>query len=171
MKFIDVADLGNSPKHFDVRIGAEQIELQADNVKLTDGVRFETDAVSNGSDVRLKGRISYQAEIDCIRCLDPVARTAQVDFDINYLPPEHFATDKEHEVQGDALAADLLVADQIDIAGVIREQILLDLPEQIYCREDCKGLCPKCGADRNLIDCDCDETEIDPRWAALKNLK
>jgi uncharacterized protein len=53
----------------------------------------------------------------------------------------------------------------------VREQILLNLPEQVFCKEDCKGLCQKCGANRNLIDCKCDSDETDPRWAALKNLK
>jgi uncharacterized protein len=46
----------------------------------------------------------------------------------------------------------------------------LNLPEQVFCREDCRGLCAKCGANRNATDCGCEEKEIDPRWAGLKNL-
>jgi uncharacterized protein len=57
------------------------------------------------------------------------------------------------------------------LTELVREQILLAVPEQVFCREDCKGLCLKCSANRNLIDCNCEEKEIDPRWAALKNLK
>ena len=64
-----------------------------------------------------------------------------------------------------------LVRESLDLKEIIREQILLNLPEQVFCTPDCKGLCPKCGANRNLIDCNCNETEIDPRWAALKNLR
>ena len=60
---------------------------------------------------------------------------------------------------------------EIDLTELVREQILLNLPEQVFCREDCKGLCEKCGANRNLINCNCEEKEIDPRWSALKNLK
>jgi uncharacterized protein len=60
--------------------------------------------------------------------------------------------------------------DKIDLGELVREQIILNQPEQVFCREDCKGLCEKCGANRNLIDCKCEEKEIDPRWAALKNL-
>ncbi|HEX8637491.1 MAG TPA: DUF177 domain-containing protein, partial [Pyrinomonadaceae bacterium] len=68
---------------------------------------------------------------------------------------------------------DIAVLDnnKIDVAEIVREQILLNLPEPVYCRDDCKGLCPQCGANRNLIDCKCEEKEIDPRWAALKGLK
>jgi uncharacterized protein len=65
----------------------------------------------------------------------------------------------------------ILESNNIDVAELVREQILLNLPEQVFCAEDCKGLCPQCGANRNLIDCKCEEKEIDPRWAALKNLK
>ena len=55
--------------------------------------------------------------------------------------------------------------------AVKRAQVLLlNLPEQVLCKEDCKGLCPECGTNLNLKDCDCGDKDIDPRWAALKNL-
>jgi uncharacterized protein len=44
------------------------------------------------------------------------------------------------------------------------------VPTQVLCRDDCKGLCAKCGANLNLADCDCEDKEIDPRWAELKRL-
>jgi uncharacterized protein len=69
------------------------------------------------------------------------------------------------------LDVDAITSDELDLKEVVREQILLNLPEQEFCGEDCKGLCQKCGTNLNLIDCKCEETEIDPRWAALKNLK
>jgi uncharacterized metal-binding protein YceD (DUF177 family) len=64
----------------------------------------------------------------------------------------------------------LLPDGQIDLAEVVREQLILQTDEPVVCQEDCLGLCPKCGGNRNLIDCRCEENEIDPRWAALKNL-
>ncbi|PYS67386.1 MAG: hypothetical protein DMF69_23170, partial [Acidobacteria bacterium] len=51
-----------------------------------------------------------------------------------------------------------------------KEQILLAVPSRSLCTENCKGFCPTCGADKNAGDCGCDEKDIDPRWAALKNL-
>jgi hypothetical protein len=61
--------------------------------------------------------------------------------------------------------------DELDLSQLAREQILLNLPEQVLCREDCKGICPTCGKDLNEGDCKCGEDEIDPRWAALKDLR
>jgi len=76
----------------------------------------------------------------------------------------------EIEVGLDELDESLVIDGKIDIAEVVREQILLALPAQVFCGDDCKGLCPKCGANQNLIDCKCADKEIDPRWAALRNL-
>jgi uncharacterized protein len=53
----------------------------------------------------------------------------------------------------------------------VREQAYLELPMDPVCREECKGLCPHCGADRNAGDHECTETIIDPRWEALKRLR
>ena len=59
-------------------------------------------------------------------------------------------------------------SDLLDITEPVRESLLLAVPLQALCREDCRGLCPVCGADRNEGDCGCDTTSVDPRLAALK---
>ena len=60
--------------------------------------------------------------------------------------------------------------DAIDVDEIVKEQVLLAVPTRMLCREDCKGICPECGTDRNTGDCNCVANDIDPRWAALKNL-
>jgi uncharacterized protein len=79
-------------------------------------------------------------------------------------------TERESEIAVSDMDQSLVIGGRIDLREVVREQILLALPEQVLCREDCRGLCAKCGGNRNLINCSCDRDEIDPRWAALKNL-
>jgi uncharacterized protein len=59
---------------------------------------------------------------------------------------------------------------EIDLADKVREALLLDLPIRLLCREDCRGLCPSCGANLNAGDCGCDAA-ADPRWSALRDLK
>ncbi len=63
-----------------------------------------------------------------------------------------------------------LGSDYLDLAPLARDAILLDLPLAPLCREDCAGLCPTCGADRNEEACDCPTEVIDPRWVALEAL-
>jgi glycerol-3-phosphate acyltransferase PlsX len=58
----------------------------------------------------------------------------------------------------------------LDVDEIVKEQVLLAVPTRMLCREDCKGICPECGTDRNTGECDCVTNDIDPRWAALKNL-
>ena len=60
---------------------------------------------------------------------------------------------------------------EFDAAGFLWEQFLLALPENPVCSEDCKGLCPTCGIDRNQGTCTCAREEGDPRLAVLRNLK
>jgi uncharacterized protein len=64
-----------------------------------------------------------------------------------------------------------IVGDQIDLGSMVRENLLLDAPIAPLCRADCAGLCPTCGIDRNLADCDCLAVVVDPRWDALSQLK
>jgi uncharacterized protein len=64
-----------------------------------------------------------------------------------------------------------LYGDQLDLALLARDAVVLELPQVPLCREDCQGLCPYCGANRNEIDCGHDLVPTDPRWAALDALR
>ncbi|HWN67736.1 MAG TPA: DUF177 domain-containing protein [Haliangium sp.] len=57
--------------------------------------------------------------------------------------------------------------EEIDLTPLFRDQVVLAVPFAPLCSEDCKGLCPQCGVDRNLETCDC-KPPVDPRWAALQ---
>jgi uncharacterized protein len=59
---------------------------------------------------------------------------------------------------------------ELDLSPYIWETIILNLPEKVLCREDCRGLCPVCGGRRNVCDCGCAADEADPRLEVLKNL-
>ena len=82
----------------------------------------------------------------------------------------------EHEAErfGEAPSTDdewyPIVDDTIDLGPLVRDAIVLDLPAAPLCREDCRGLCPQCGADRNEGDCSCAAPK-DPRWANLDVLR
>ncbi len=81
------------------------------------------------------------------------------------------AADENVELQKDDLIRSVYEGDAVDLDELVREQILLALPTRTLCREECKGLCPECGANLNAGECDCAQKEIDPRWAALADLK
>lgn len=167
---IDLASLGKSPKVIEVGFGADDIDL--DGEALLHGSAFLTAEVTReGTRTDVRGKIKADAILDCTRCLEPIDRTFDLEFDDIFVDASEESTQDETEVGMEHLDEELLTGGEIDLKNVVREQLLLALPEQIFCKDDCKGLCPQCGENRNLIDCSCDDDEVDPRWAALKEMK
>jgi uncharacterized protein len=122
-------------------------------------------------DIRLKGRFAGAFEVPCARCIEPVEIPLSAEFDLIFRPvgvdagaPERSITASETEI-GYYQKGSLLLED------VLREQVLLSLPVRTLCKLDCKGLCPRCGANRNTQSCSCEEGQSDPRWQALTGLR
>jgi uncharacterized protein len=166
---IDLANAGTTPRHLTADIEGEQIDL-ADEGKVTGTAHLEGELYRTNERAHLRGTITADVELDCTRCLASVGRHVSIPFEDVFVDATDEPKVKDLELDETDLDVDLIEGNEIDLTDVVREQILLDLPEQVLCKEDCKGLCPQCGADRNLIDCSCEEKTIDPRWAALKDL-
>lgn len=109
-----------------------------------------------------KGKLLLQAR--CDRCLGRVDVSIEVSFDeeISEETILHLAseTDEYPYLSGYELDTDVLIGNEI----------LINWPVKILCKEDCKGICPKCGRDLNQGDCGCDTFEPDPRMAVLKDI-
>jgi len=108
--------------------------------------------------VVVTGTISVPWRAACRRCLAEVSGVVVAEVD------ELFRGEPDDE------EAEPIVGDQIDLAPVVRQTVLLEMPEAPLCREDCAGICPVCGADRNIDPCDCDTSVRDERWAVLDDL-
>lgn len=122
-------------------------------------VRAELVLDPSGSEhaVHVRGTISAPFEGECRRCLQPVSGTVIAEVKELF---EHDWTEDETWP---------LVQDRVDVEPLMREAVLLELPLAPLCRDDCAGLCPQCGEDRNQVTCSC-EPATDPRWAALDEL-
>lgn len=107
--------------------------------------------------------LSYSGDLvfECHRCLKDVNVHLQNTVERVLVTSEEVAEDDEFLVLDDGVLA---------LMPVLEEELTLNLPLQILCNEDCAGLCPQCGKDLNKGMCECDETQIDPRLEALKNL-
>jgi uncharacterized protein len=168
---VDVTRIEDAVMPFGFETEAEQLDLDTPNYRVVGPVKVAGEVEKHIVTVKVRGNISGNAEIDCTRCLQPVAQPLSIDFDVDYLTEGGLGSEGEHEVAETDLETDELRGNTLDLTQLVREQILLNIPEQFFCKEDCKGLCEQCGENLNLIDCKCGEDEIDPRWAALKNLK
>ncbi len=113
--------------------------------------------------VRLVFSVKSVLSLRCDRCLKAVEKDLDQSF-------EHIIV-KELSNEGDEEYEYIVCADAaLDLAELVRTDLMLELPTKVLCKEDCKGLCPKCGKDLNLGSCGCKTKDIDPRWQALSDL-
>lgn len=168
---VDLSQLKDARTAFDFSFSANEIDLENESARLKNTVKASGQIAKRGTQTDVAGELSAEAEIDCNRCLQPVERRLEIPFKASFVTPEFYTQAVEAELQADDLEVSLFDGERIDLTELAREQILLNLPAQVFCKEDCKGLCDRCGANRNLVDCNCQEREIDPRWAKLKELK
>jgi uncharacterized protein len=136
-------------------------------------------AVPEGSDVDLDvllesvmegvlatGTVRAEARGDCARCLEELAVPVEVTFQELHVYPERAQAAAE---SGDDPSEEPLVVDEaINLEGAVRDAVVLALPFQPLCREDCPGLCPECGI-RLADNPDHEHRSVDPRWSILED--
>lgn len=120
------------------------------------GVDVVLEALNDG--IAVTGAVRAPWSGACRRCLRTVERTVVADVDELY----------QREVTDDE--AYPIEHDQLDLAPMVRQLVLLELDDDPLCRPDCAGLCPVCGVDRNTTACDCETSVRDERWSALDGL-
>jgi len=145
-----------------------------------DGVWMEEDSPRPaGEGIRVSGRLSTAgtgryyfsghldgaAQQECRRCLTPVETKVHAEVHVLFTTPGG-----EDDDDPDVFPVGGAQGDVIDLRPAVREQWLLEVPPFAECRPDCRGFCPKCGADLNAGACGC-AAELDPRWDALRTLR
>ncbi|HEY0724848.1 MAG TPA: DUF177 domain-containing protein [Pyrinomonadaceae bacterium] len=123
-----------------------------------------------GNEVFVNGHVETRAQVECDRCLQPVEIPVSTDFALEYVTGSEYEAARAVELTEAEMSIAVFDGEAIDIDEIVKEQVVLTVPTRMLCREDCKGICPECGADRNSGECSCSTNEIDPRWAALKKL-
>ena len=147
-----------------------ELELNDDRVRLLGPPEITGQVVRKGNQLLLHGLLKVQTEVDCDRCLQPVGVPVRAEFNLQYVTPTEYEAVHAAELDEADLALSVFDGEAIDVDEIVREQLLLAVPTRSLCRDDCKGFCPACGADRNLKECDCQTEDSDPRWAGLNEL-
>lgn len=162
-------------------------EALGDDRSVADGGEAELELYSDESTdttVFVHGAIRGTVAIACCRCVTPVAVTFDERVRVTFVPAPPTAADDDatpgakgaaDDEDGVELSADELDVfpydgEIVDLAPLVREQFVLAVPFAPLCKDDCAGLCPQCGVDRNLSTCACTRP-ADPRFAALAGLK
>ncbi len=150
--------------------------LDGDDVTGGDGGTAELELTEAGENVYAQGSVTGAITVACSRCVSPVAVRFDEPVRVTYVPAHAMPaddvapTDEELELAQDDLDVYPHDGETVDLEPLVREQFVLAVPFAPLCREDCLGLCPQCGSDRNHTPCVC-EKPIDPRFVALQGLK
>jgi uncharacterized protein len=170
--FISLQQLEKRPVRFDVDIPAGEIEFDA-KLKQASDLRAEgTATLLNHSlgEIRVQGKLKVNMHATCDRCLEPADFPIENQFDLIYMPAE---TSKggDDEVDEAAIEVGYYEGNGLALNDILREVVLLALPMQLFCSEDCKGICPLCGQNRNQRDCGCQTEAGDDRWSKLRSFR
>jgi uncharacterized protein len=134
-------------------------------------VKLKFEIFKDKDTFRLVGNTVTTLELPCSRCLEAMKLPMDATFDLRYQPHSTNTGEGELEIEEDDLTTAFYQHDEIDLEQLMREQFYLALPMKPLCGDDCQGLCAICGTNLNRGTCDCKVESIDPRLAALKDLR
>ncbi len=166
--FDDVPDEG---LRIDCRLDLPEVAADERGRLVAGPVHLVGRANHGAQGLELTARLDATLRLECSRCLAPVDRSLRADFFLVLVSGAvEFGV---REMRMAAQDAQLFYAGQgrADLREVATEQVYLNLPQKVVCREGCAGLCPTCGANRNRIKCRCRTDDVDLRFAPLLALK
>ena len=158
---IDVSDiLKNEGAGIKVEgeVNIDFIDFSGMELKLISPISVIGDIRNIGGNLYLNANGQTKFVTECARCLDDV--NVEFAFPIEQIFSNSVTDDVDIE---------FIESGTIELDEIIESQLCMNLPMSYLCKEDCKGLCAKCGCNLNISECDCDTEEIDPRLLALKD--
>ena len=172
--FLSVREMELRKIRFDETLQPGQVEFASENLEQASPLHAVGSAEmlkNSGGEVRVQGRYTVELTAPCDRCLVDSRFPLDAGFDLFYQPASTIARDEEIEIDEGEAQIGFYDHGGLELEDILREQILLALPMQRVCSEDCKGICPVCGKNRNQSACQCSVSTHDDRWGALRKLE
>jgi uncharacterized protein len=144
-------------------------KLALEEVSSGSPVKGTIQVTKSDREVIVTGKVTSVLDLQCSRCLKGFRRPLDIPVNVVYHPIEEIAEER-HELKDDEMDMGFYRGEEIDLQELVREQVLLNLQMKPLCDENCKGICPNCGADLNAAACRCKTQQIDPRLEVLKKL-
>src|SRR5574341_2047562 len=112
-----------------------------------------------GRSLYARGSFAAEGEAQCDRCAEPFPVRFEKEFSAVLMPRDSASTGPMNvELKGDELDVAFHDGIGVEVSDIFWEQVAMELPVQLLCRDDCRGICPTCGTNRNLDRCDCTGT-------------
>ena len=169
--FIVIEDLEGRPLHVRHVFQTGEIRFSHEDAWLDTPIAVDFTLLPFGNELRITGSVETSIRCRCSRCVKEFIRPFAEEFDLSYSPhPESDVKAAEIELRYEDMDVGYYDGVRFDVNALALERIELALPMQYVCRDDCKGLCYKCGADLNEGACLCKE-EPDARLSVLLEFK
>ncbi len=119
------------------------------------------------------GTVKFTADLACSRCIEPYPFASSSAFHLRFRPRPGTLQQEEEEIEipPDELDMEFYSERAIPLRDLAVEQIQLSIPMKPLCEENCLGLCPQCGVNRNREACGCEDSPVDERWGALREIQ
>jgi len=172
--FLSVKELELRKIRFDETLQPGQIDFSGEEIEQSSPLKATGVAEllpHSSGEIRVEGRYSVEMSATCDRCLGPAKFPLEAGFDLFYQPAAVVAEEDEVAIDEGEAEIGFYENGGMELEDILREQVLLALPMQRVCREDCRGICPVCGKNRNEAGCDCKVDSHDDRWEALRKLE
>ena len=160
INFSDLLSKKNRKKQISLSFELEPFEFEGEEIRAIEKVYVEGVAISENDVIVINASIKTKLQLSCSRCLDTFIYPIDIDIE------ERFTNDKELQNE-ETMFVD---SDTLNITEIIENSIISTLPIKRLCKEDCKGLCSQCGANKNVENCSCLDYDVDIRLAKLREL-
>lgn len=161
--------LGKTPLQVIRSFIGDDFGFEDKTIELREPVQVDLRVSALDERIRVEGFLKTGLILTCCRCTCGFSWDTEKDFAVEYWP-DKTGEESEIELDYDDLNVGFYLGDKFDLNDVILEQVLIDIPMNPICKDDCKGLCVKCGADLNCGECTCGEDKVDPRFEALREI-
>jgi uncharacterized protein len=173
--YFSVQELERRKIGFDVSIPAGEIEYLDRDLRQRGPLQAQGSVellAHTLGEIRVQGHLSVVMETDCGRCLETAQFPIDSGFDLFYRPEEPAGrTSEEIELHEGEAEIGFYEGGGLRLNDILREYVILSMPIHPVCSDDCRGICPVCGQNRNVRACSCEVKPADDRWAALKKLQ
>jgi len=166
--FIEIEDLRDEPLEFHHTYGIGELAFERQDAALAQPVVADFVLTHQDRDLHIVGGLGTSLRCRCARCASEFDRRVDNRFDLTYLPQPGGIEEKEEiELRYEEMDVAFYDGVRFDVDLMVTEQVELSLPMRLVCREDCRGLCYRCGQDLNEKDCGCPQEEKDDRLSVL----
>ena len=168
---IDLTALPHGKSQIDAEVPPGELQLEGEDFEFAEPLRVDLEVDVREKEIAFSGWILAPGRTECSRCLTPFDREIRAPFTLSVHRVEGDSPVWTEEGEDETTRLLPRATVRLDITDDVRSALLLALPIRFLCREDCRGLCPRCGVDLNQGACDCAPLNVDPRWEALRGLR